>query len=98
MPDPPFDKGDTIRIRTAVTDADTASPLAPSVIGLRVENPSGLVATYLSTGASPPQIATTGIYYVDYTLAAAGSYAWRWETTFPNSAEEGVFYTAPTNF
>ena len=98
MPDPPFDKGDTIRIRTAVTDADTASPVVPSAVNLRVTNPSQITATYLSSGASPPQIGGSGIYYVDYTLPIVGSYAWRWETTTPNSAEEGVIYTATSRF
>lgn len=97
MPDPPFESGDTIRIRATLTDAETGSPVMPSQIQLRVKQPDTSVATF-GPVASVPLAAGSGIYQVDYVLPQVGSYAWRWQATGPNTAEEGTFSTATSRF
>lgn len=61
----------------------------PSALTLTVETPAGVETTY--TLAQLTQV-STGIYRKDVDLTAAGDWPYRWASTTPNGAEEGVLH------
>lgn len=94
MPDPPFDIGDSVRLRTTITDGESASPVAPSALSIHVRAPNGSLASYtLGAGGGPTAIAS-GIYQIDLPVLTPGTWNYRWVATGPMAAESGRFPVA----
>jgi hypothetical protein len=98
MPDPPFDVGDTVRLRTAITDTETGSPAVPSQVTLQTRAPAGSLASYSTAGASPPTALASGVFRIDIPLTAPGVWRFRWVATGPNSVEEFTLPVASSYF
>lgn len=77
--------------RVSVTIADINGAAGdPGALRLKVKSPAGVVTTY-SYAAAQITRDGTGAYHADVTLAAAGTWAYRWETDPPNGgAVEGT--------
>jgi len=78
-----YDVGDRVRLgnhssntaTTAILDADGA-PVDPAQVSLIVTEPDGTSTTYTQAGPDVLAKESTGRYYVDVTLDAAGLWAY----------------------
>lgn len=98
LPDPAYDVGDLVRLRVALTDAATGSPIVPSMIALHTRTQAGSLASYAQGGASPPIAEASGIYYADVLLTAPGVVDYRWRATGPHMTEPSRLSVASSPF
>lgn len=84
-----WDINDKPRLQYTVTDENN-SVTDPSTINLRVTKPDGTSTDY-SYAAETLTKDSTGIYYVEVVMDQVGDWNIRWETTAPQTAEEGSF-------
>lgn len=75
-----YDKGQTVKLSTAFTDANGAAA-NPTTVTCKVEKPDGTETTY--TSVSTPAIAnpTTGTYTLLIVADQSGMWSYRWEGT-----------------
>lgn len=92
-----YDVGDAIRLSVAFTNSASAA-VDPSAVSLKVRNPAGTVTTYTYALGELTK-ASTGNYYRDIDLDAAGEWAYRFAGTTSNKAAvEGEFIVRPSAF
>ena len=93
-----YDVGNTILLSVSFTDPISGSPVAPSVVTLRVMNPLGVETDYQagSPGFSNPSLGNySGLVFADLT----GVWAYRWEASGSIlAAADGQFQMVPTPF
>lgn len=81
--------GETCRFSVAIVDA-AAVAADPDTLRLRLRDPAGALTTYLYGAAVEIVRSATGAFHADITLAAAGTWVYRWEADTPNpGAAEG---------
>lgn len=98
MPDPPYDKGDTVRFSVVLTDHFTGSAITASAVALELIRPSGATARYLTGGPSPPTATGFGAYSQDVVIDQSGTWDWRWSASNPATAEQGSFKVPTSRF
>lgn len=84
-----WDINDKPRLQYTVTDENN-SVTDPSTIKLRVTKPDESSVDY-SYAAETLTKDSTGVYYVEIVMDQVGDWLFRWETTAPQTAEEGSF-------
>lgn len=82
--------GQVVRLTATIRDVDGAL-VTPTAVTARVRDPSDVTT---STAASSVSL---GVYYVDVTASAAGTWYYRFTSTGPVTAGEGSFDVLPTN-
>lgn len=82
-----WDINDKPRLKYTVLDADGVAT-DPSTVKLRVVSPGATTTNYTYAGATITKL-STGVYYVDLLVQESGGWEFRWETTVPETAEEG---------
>jgi phage gp36-like protein len=84
-----YDVGDVALIKLVLTN-DSGQLVDATGVVLKVKKPDGTTTTY--TFGTDPEVAHlgTGVYQATITLPQVGRYLYRWETTGPQSAEEGA--------
>src|SRR5215813_8213980 len=99
MPDPPYEVGDSPRLRAAFTNLQ-GSAIDPSALSVQVRSPAtGAVATYVYAGASPPTREATGAYYLDgVILDVGGVWQVKWRSSGPILVEEARMPVASSVF
>ena len=92
-----YDIGDYARLSATFTSAGVY--LDPTLVTLKVKDPTGTVTTY-TFGTSPILIRhDTGQYRFDYNITMAGTHYYRWSGTAPcQAAGEGLFTVSATRF
>lgn len=82
-----YNIGDLLRLKATFTSL-TGTLVDPTTITLKVKNPAGTTTTY----TYPTHItkSSTGVYYYDYAVAAAGTHYYNW-------AGSGAFQAADEN-
>lgn len=89
--------GSQIRLTATFEISDTATD--PTAVTFKVRAPSGTVTTYIYGTDAQLVKSATGVYYVDYTPAAEGIYAWRMAGTGTCvAAEEQQFTVKDSRF
>ena len=78
-----YDVGDVARISAAFTQSSVA--VDPTTVSLTVVDPAGTSVSYTYAGATVTR-SSTGNYYVDVALTAAGKWRWRWVSTGTGAA------------
>ncbi len=79
-----YDVGDVARLSAAFTQ--TAVAIDPSTVTVTYVTPSGNTTVYVYAVNAELVKASTGNYYVDVALTAAGIYRWRWVSTGTGAA------------
>lgn len=82
--------GQVVRLTATIRDVDGAL-IAPTAVTVRVRDPAGV------TTATAASALSLGVYYVDVTANAAGTWYYRVVTTGPVTAGEGSFDVLPSN-
>lgn len=86
-------------IRLTSTFKVSGTNTDPTAITFKVRAPSGTVTTYVYGTDAQLVKSATGVYYVDYTPAAEGVYAWRMAGTGTCvAAEEQQFTVKDSRF
>lgn len=86
MPRKVFGDGTIIRAKVTYTDPDTGVVIDPNEVSVIVRSPDGALTTY-EYGTDAQLVRTgVGLYYVLITLAAVGTYKWKWTGTASEQA------------
>ena len=86
-----YDVGDKIRMSAAFTDIDDAAS-DPGGVQFKIRAPSGTVTTYVYGTDAEVVKDSTGNYHVDYLIATAGRYRYRFAgVTSGQAAAPGAF-------
>ncbi len=93
-----YDLGDQVRLSATFTDVDGAA-VDPTVITVKWAAPNGAV-TDLTYGVDLNVTQEeTGVFYVDFVPDAAGTWAYRWESSGTvTAAAEGAFMVRRSAF
>lgn len=73
-----FPAGATVRIRVTFTDPDTLVDTDPGTVTIKVRAPDGTVTTKVYGTDAEVIKEATGKYLYRLTLAAEGTYRWKW--------------------
>lgn len=86
-----YDVGDKIRLSAAFTDINEAAQ-DPGGVQFKIRDPSGTITTYVYGTDAALVKDSTGNYHVDYLIATAGRYRYRFAgITSGQAAAENVF-------
>lgn len=92
-----YDVGDKVRTQVSFTDDGVVTD--PSAITYKFKTPAGVTTTYVYGTDVQLVKLSTGIYYVDLTIALEGRYDWRFEGTGALvAAYEGSFWVRLSEF
>ena len=95
---PTFDIGDMVRCSGQFTDANGVL-IDPAVVRFKVKSPSNVVTSYLYGTNSQLVKLAVGKYYVDVSVAEAGTWFYRFYSTGTNqAAAETEFVVARSQF
>jgi len=96
MTTPSYDVGDMRRLGVAFADS-AGTAVDPTTVTFTIRAPSGTVTSY-TYGTDAELVKTgTGAYYVDWTIAAAGRYAYRFAGSGDITTAEGDEFYARRN-
>ena len=86
-----YQVGDKIRLSAAFTDIDSAAQ-DPGGVQFKIRAPDGTITTYIYSTDAELVKDSTGNYHVDYLIATAGRYRYRFAgVTTGQAADEGEF-------
>jgi hypothetical protein len=92
-----YDIGDLVRCTG--TFASSGTNVNPEAVMCKVKAPSGKVTTYTYGTDAALVRDSTGVYHVDVSVAVAGDYIYRFESTGTGqAAAEGLFSVRSTSF
>jgi len=97
-----LDIGDRLRVRGVWADAASV-PVDPTKVEFYFKTPAGVETKYTYPNVIPADAALVrdgvGLYHVDLSLATAGTWWYRWDSTGNiQLAEERTFYVGPSRF
>ncbi len=84
-----YDIGDYVRISSTFTQGGTV--LDPTTVTLVLRAPDATSTTYTYAGATIIR-ESQGVYHVDVSVTAAGTYRYRWTTTGTGASSEEGWY------
>ncbi len=85
----PYDVGDLRRPQTQVKNA-AGTVVDPSALTFQITVAGSTTSYTYGTDAELVK-ASTGVYYVDFTVVTRGKHTYRWASTSPTVAEERSF-------
>lgn len=92
-----YDVGDVVRCTATFSVSGTNTD--PSAVTFKYKAPSGTITTYVYGTDAQLVKSAVGIYYVDVTVSAPGSYAYRFSSTGTGrAAAEGRFEASHSQF
>lgn len=93
-----YNVGQLVALVATVLGTDGVTPVTPSYFAFQVKNPAGSIATFAYTGAgASANLAATGAFTADYTVATSGPYYVRAVATgLVQAAEEWTFLGKPS--
>lgn len=93
-----FDIGDVIKLSASFTDDEDVA-IDSGQVRLKLKSPAGTTTTYTYGTDADLIKASTGNYYLEFAITAAGIWFYRWEGNTTNlAAEEGSFFVRETSF
>lgn len=93
-----YDIGDVVRCRAIFTDSDSVA-VDPAAVVFKFKAPGSAIVTYTYGVDGQILKTSTGNYYVDLTIATAGTYRYRFAATGSGaSAGEKTFLVSESAF
>jgi hypothetical protein len=92
MPTAVYDIGDKRRLTVTFTNS-AGTDTDPTAVIFKIRLPDGTVTSYTYGTDAELVKSATGIYYVDWTIAAGGRHSWRFEGTgtVTQAAEQDIY-------
>jgi hypothetical protein len=91
-----YNIGDLLRLRATFKDID-GNVADPTTVTLKVKNPASTITTYTYPGTISRE--STGVYYYDFPVTAAGIHYYNWAGTGAyTAADESSFTVVTTQF
>jgi hypothetical protein len=88
-----YDIGDLVRIKATFRDPEANDAyIDPATVTLKVKDPAAVTTTYTLAGGQVIKD-STGHYHYDLSVATAGLWSYRWETTGTYQAAQEATFT-----